>query len=294
MKIGKAEILDTWLDFCQYWRMAHSKNIDGQIFLWRMAYMGNYPELLSKQIESYERDGLSWTEIAKEIFPLFSSRFPLMQKARNNILRLCKNVYLKAVKNLKLDFDVTFVIYVGVGCGAGWATTYNGKPAVLLGLENIAEERWHTQRKLKGLIAHEVGHLAHMSWRGEQQIFEEAEKDPILQLYTEGFAQRCEHIILEKETWHMAQDREWLYWCKRHKHWLAKEFLNRIERQEQAKEFFGSWFSIQGKKQTGYFLGHEFIRALEKTRGLKETALLKAREVRKLEMKFLKALANKV
>jgi hypothetical protein len=119
MKMRKAEILDTWLDFCRYWRMAHSKNIDKQIFLWRTAYMGNYPELLGKQIESYELDGLNWTEIAKEIFPLFSSRFPLMQKARNNILRLCKNVYLKAVKNLKLDFDVTFVIYVGVGCGAG-------------------------------------------------------------------------------------------------------------------------------------------------------------------------------
>jgi hypothetical protein len=66
------------------------------------------------------------------------------------------------------------------------------------------------------------------------------------------------------------------------KHWLAMEFLNRIERQEQAKEFLGSWFSIQGKKQTGYFLGHEFIRALEKTRGLKETALLKPKRFKNL------------
>jgi len=292
MEMGKAEILDTWLDFSRYWRIAHSKNIDEQILLWQTIYMGNYPELLNKQIENYERERINWTGIAKEIFPLFPSFFPLMQKARNNILHLCGEVYSKAVENLKVDFDVTFVIYVGVGCGAGWATTYNGKSAVLLGLENIAEEKWHTQRKLKGLIAHEVGHLVHMSWRGEQQIFEEAEKDPTSQLYIEGFAQRCEHIILEKETWHMAKNREWLNWCKRHKRLLAKEFLKRIERQEQAKEFFGSWFSIRGKKQTGYFLGHEFIRALEKAMCLKEVALLKAEDVRKLGMKFLKALAN--
>jgi hypothetical protein len=90
----------------------------------------------------------------------------------------------------------------------------------------------------------------------------------------------------------MAKNREWLNWCKKHKHRLAKEFLNRIKRQEQAKEFFGSWFSIRGKKQTGYFLGHEFIRALEKAMCLKEVALLKAEDVRKLGIKFLKALAN--
>jgi hypothetical protein len=73
---------------------------------------------------------------------------------------------------------------------------------------------------------------------------------------------------------------------------VGKGILERIERQEQAKEFFGSWFSIRGKKQTGYFLGHEFIRALEKAICLKEVALLKAEEVKKLGMKFLKALAN--
>jgi hypothetical protein len=48
------------------------------------------------------------------------------------------------------------------------------------------------------------------------------------------------------------------------------------------KHFFGSWFGIQGKSQTGYFLGHEFIRELEKSYSLKETALLNVEKVKKL------------
>jgi hypothetical protein len=86
----------------------------------------------------------------------------------------------------------------------------------------------------------------------------------------------------------MAQNRGWLPWCRRHKGWLAREFLRRVEVQAQTEEFFGSWFSIRGKKQTGYFLGHEFIYELEKMMGLREIALLKGEDVRKLGMKFLK------
>ncbi|MEM3770284.1 MAG: hypothetical protein QXG76_03760 [Candidatus Bathyarchaeia archaeon] len=290
--MGQAEILDTWLDFSRYWRLARFRTLDEQILLWQTAYMENYPELLRKQVKNYEQEGLKWKDVARKIFPSFQNRFRLMRKARNNILRLYENVYLKAVENLGIEFDVIFIVYVGVGCGAGWADLHEGKPAVLLGLENVAEERWHTRRKLEGLMAHEIGHLTHMFWRGEQQLFEEAEGNPLLQLYVEGFAQRCEHIVLGKETWHMAQDREWLSWCKKHKRWLAKEFLNRVKAQAQTREFFGSWFSIKDKKQTGYFLGHEFIHALEKARDLKEIALLKSENVQKLGIKFLERLAE--
>lgn len=255
--------------------------------------MEKYPELLSKQLHAYEEDKLDWNEIAKKIFTSLPNRFMLMQKARDNIIHIYKHVYSKAVENLKLNFNITFVVYVGVGCGAGWATTYNGQPAILLGLENIAEEKWHTQQKLKGLISHEIGHLIHMKWRNEWKVFEEAEHDPIFRLYSEGFAQRCEHIILGKETWHLAENRKWLSWCQQHKSWLAEEFLKRIESETSVKEFFGSWFSIQGKRQTGYFLGHDFIHALEDTYSLREIALLKEDDVRKLGLQYLKALSGK-
>jgi len=293
MKIGHCEILDTYPDFLDYWMRASSKNLNEQIKLWQNFYMRKYSELLKKQVQNYEEENRDWRAVAKKIFPKLLQRFQLLKKARDNILRICEPIYAKASNMLKLDFDVFFVIYVGVGCGAGWATTYNGQPAVLLGLENIVEEKWHTKNKLEGLISHEIGHLAHMKWQNGWEKFEKAEQDPLFRLYSEGFAQRCEHKILERETWHMAQDKEWLVWCKQNKSWLAKEFLKRLEKQVSVNDFFGSWFNIRGRKQTGYFLGHAFIRELEKTCSLREIALFNVEKVRALEIQYLKSISSK-
>jgi len=293
MKMERCGILDTYQDFLAYWMRASFKNLDEQIKLWQTFYMKKYSELLNKQVQNYEEENMDWREVAKKIFPKLPQRFQLLRTARNNILGICESIYMKASKMLKLNFSILFVIYVGVGCGAGWATTYNGKPAVLLGLENIAEEKWHTKNKLEGLISHEIGHLAHMKWRNEWEKFEKAEQDPLFQLYSEGFAQRCEHKILGRETWHMAQDKEWLVWCEQNKSWLAKEFLRRLEKQVSVNDFFGSWFNIQGRKQTGYFLGHAFIRELEKTYGLREIALFNVEKVRALGIQYLKSTDNK-
>lgn len=288
MKMGKCEILDTYQDFLAYWMRARFKNLNEQTRLWQTSYMKKYPELLSKQVQNYEEENIDWQDIAKKVFPKLPQRFQLMRKARDTILHLYTPVYAKSQENLRLDFDIVFVIYVGIGCGAGWATTYNGQPTVLLGLENIAEQKWHTKNKLEGLISHEIGHLAHMKWRDEWEIFEKAEQDPLFQLYSEGFAQRCEHVTLGRETWHMVQDREWLLWCEQHKGWLAKEFLKRLEKQASVNDFFGSWFNIQSKTQTGYFLGHAFICELEKTYSLREIALFNVEKVRKLGIRYLK------
>jgi len=293
MKKTCCKILDTYGDFLAYWKKACQKGIDGQIELWRSSYMGKYPELLTKQVKSYGEMNVSWQEIAQKLFPQVPNKLRLMRKARENILDLCKTVCMKASEKLGLDFNITFVIYVGIGCGAGWATTYDAQAAVLLGLENIAEERWHGKNKLKGLLSHEIGHLVHMKWRNEWESFEQAELDPFFRLYSEGFAQRCEHLILGRETWHMAPDEEWLSWCRRHKRFLAKEFLKRLEKHAAMNDFFGSWFNILGKKQTGYFLGHAFICELKSSFNLREIALLSLEKVRKLGAEYLKSVADR-
>lgn len=139
MKRGLGQILDTYQDFLAYWMHARFKGIDEQIELWQSYYMKKYSELLEKQVFSYEVEKLNWREIAKKIFSMLPHRFELMRKARDNILATYESICAKASKRLGLDFNVIFVIYVGVGCGAGWATTYKRQPAVLMGLENIAE-----------------------------------------------------------------------------------------------------------------------------------------------------------
>jgi hypothetical protein len=256
--------------------------LERQIELWHRFYETHYPELLEKQLQDYASQGIDWQKVATErIFPHLKERMLRMAEAWQGLRKLCGPVYERAVRVLSVDLDVTFVIYVGLGCGAGWATRYQGKPACLFGLETIAELGWHTPKRLEGLIAHELGHLIHEAWRGEGEL-EKLEEDPWFRLYSEGFAQRLEHVILGQESWHQAQDESWLSWCQEHRAELAEAFYERAVTGKSIREFFGSWFEFQGKRQIGYFLGHEFIRWLQRERGLglQEIARLPLEEIR--------------
>ena len=257
--------------------------------MWKVDYMRKYPELLEKQVKDYEEMKIDSQVVAKKTMLLLPQRLMLMQRARENILQVCNPIYSEAVERLNLDFGITFVIYVGIGCGAGWATRYGSQPAILLGLESIAEEKWHTKTKLEGMMCHEIGHLAHMKWRDEWESFDEDCDNPFFRLYAEGFATRCEQLILRDNSWHMAPNRRWLSWCQHHKGWLAREFLTRLENRASLNDFFGSWFSIQGKKQTGYFLGRAFICELEKIYAWRRIALLDFKNVRRLGEEYLKS-----
>lgn len=148
------------------------------------------------------------------------------------------------------------------------------------------EEGWHAARQLRGLVAHELGHLAHMTWRGEWEEFAESERAPLFLLYSEGFAVRCEEAILGAAG-HLAQDEEWSAWCETHRAVLAAEFLRRLDSGQGVRDFFGSWREIQGHRQTGYFLGRAFIRDLERGQTLGDVACMPAPGVRALAHRFL-------
>lgn len=121
MKSFKPKIVDTYEDFLIYWSSANSAPLDQQIELWQASYMAKYSALLEKQIQNYDEENLDWREIAKEkVFPNLPERLPLMREARKNILSVYKPVCMKAHQKGELDFAMTFVIYVGVGCGASW------------------------------------------------------------------------------------------------------------------------------------------------------------------------------
>jgi hypothetical protein len=175
---------------------------------------------------------------------------------------------------LGFESDTVFVIHVGIGCGAGWVTSYQGNTAILFGLENIAECGWSEPPALTGLVAHEIGHLAHFHWRARHGM--PLGSGPWWQIYEEGFAQRCEHLILGADSWHMngAREGDWLAWCQANKRWLSAEFLRVAGEGGSVRPFFGSWYDIQGQSQTGYYLGHELMRELESSLEIREIALL--------------------
>ena len=269
------EVLDTFSSFLSVWDEVRCDSVSAQVEAWLEGYMSSYPELLQKQQDDYAGLNEDWRLTASErIFPALPERLEAMQTARDNLLSACNVVYERCQQAIHFERDLVCVIYVGLGCGAGWANEYDGKPAILFGLENIAEEGWQEQDALEGLAAHELGHLVHFEWRKQADIT--PEDNYWWQLYTEGFAQRCESMILGKASWHMQTDPEmgWRKWCEQNIGWLAAEFLRRVDQGEDMRPFFGSWFDLRGQKQTGYFLGHELIRTLQKKMSLQEVALL--------------------
>lgn len=274
------QIIDAFGAFLSFWEHAQTQPLVGQIEAWSVHYISQWPELRQKLIECYAEEGEDWRAIARgHVFPFLSERLPTMHTAHSNLLSLCADLYKRCQQALGFDSDLVCVIYVGIGCGAGWATTYGGDPAILFGLENIAEEGWQEQETLAGLMAHELGHLVHFHWRARAGLAQAGMTDgegPWWQLYTEGFAQWCEHLIQAK-SWHMQKsaDDAWQKWCRANLSWLAAEFLRRVDAGQDIRPFFGSWHDLRGYKQTGYFLGHELVKALQAQATLHEVALLR-------------------
>ena len=267
-------IVDAFPAFLEFWPTIRHKIIDEQIDAWATIYMARWPELLAMQKACYAEDGEDWRQIAREmVFPHLAGRLAGMEEAHGHLLTLCEPIYARSQRILGFGSDMVAVIYAGIGCGAGWVTTYQGMPAILFGLENVAEEGWTGSEVLTGLIAHEIGHVAHHHWRQQRSLPNGS--GSWWQLYTEGFAQRCEHVILEGDSWHMARRMEgWHDWCQANEGWLAAEFLRAVDGGESLRPFFGSWYDIQGQSQTGYYLGHELIRELESSMEIREIALL--------------------
>lgn len=275
--MASPSIIDTYPAFLSFWEQAHLEPLERQIECWASEYLSPWPELLAKQQADYASQHLDWRQIARErVFPFLSERLPAMTEARENLLKICPPLYHKAQQVLAFEAETTFVIYVGIGCGAGWVTTFQGTPAILFGLENIAECGWSDADSITGLVAHELGHVVHYAWRAQHGLSEGV--GAWWQLYSEGFAQRCEQVILGDDNyWHESsntEDDNWFEWCQNHRGWLASEFLRLVQEGQPVHQFFGSWYDIEGYSQCGYFLGHEVIKELEASASLREIACL--------------------
>jgi hypothetical protein len=285
-------VLDTFPLFTRLWAEGRGAPVDEQIDRWLFGYAAAYPELVALQQEDYARQGLDWRQIARErVFPFLAARLPAMRRAHRSLLAVLEPSYARAMRALEIDLPIVFVIHVGIGCGAGWATSYTGGPAVLFGLENIAESGWTDRRTLASLVTHEVAHLAHAHWRRQAGFPPGA--GPWWQLIEEGFAQRCEMRVLGRGSRRRGgSDRSWLAWCRRHRAHLAREWLRAVDAGEPVYRFFGSWLEIRGHPETGYFLGEEVVALWERELSLPTIAALPLDEIERcarLEMESFAA-----
>ena len=271
------EVVDTYPKFLEVWPELQTAELSETPDIW-LSYMRQYPELLQKQLDTYAERGYDWRQVAVEhVFPYLKERFCRMDAAHAAIPDVLEETINRSHARFSFPEQFVVVIYTGIGCGAGWAATYAGKPAILLGLENIAECGWHTPPLLTGLVAHELGHLFHQQAR--KDLPDKPVKPQNWDLYEEGFAQRFESWLAGKDTFHMAQgvnEAGWLDWCSSHKSYLAGLYLERVKNNEPDNDFYGNWLNIDGRKCTGHYLGHELIRYLEQNRSIPEIARLGA------------------
>ena len=270
-------LIDTFPEFESFWAEARAWPPAAQIDGWATRYLAPWPELLHKQQADYAGQGLDWRQVAGErVFPFLDERLPAMAQARQAVLASLEVMERQVGEHpeLGLDFDVGVVIYVGIGCGAGWATGYGGGPACLFGLEALAECGWTWPKPVAELFAHELGHLVHQRWRVQAGLAS-GEGDPLWPVYEEGFAQRFGHLMVGYDSWHQQVGHEgWLAWCQANRSRLAAQLLAAVDENRPLTPFFGSWYNIEGHSECGYFLGHEIIAAWQAALHMREIALL--------------------
>jgi len=277
------EVLDTFPAFRRFWGSARGLPIRRQLDGWRDDYLQPWPELAKKQIANYADEGIDWRRIARDrVFPTLDERLPTMERVRDQLRRAIPVAVRRCREKLGMSFPVTFVIHVGIGCGAGWATTFRGNSAVLFGVENAAEHEWSDRETAVALVEHELAHLVHDDWRRRARA--DARGSPTglwWQLYEEGFATRCEFLLGTIGLHHSTRrGRDWVGWCRENRGRLAARLLRAAQSKRSLRRFFGSWYDVDGYTETGYFLGSEVIRDWESRFTLRQIAGWNAREIR--------------
>ena len=242
----------------------------------------NYTEKISPELYEKLRTDSSGYDFEQEVLPVLEQAMKERDKlARiNDSFSQVINVSLANVKEIICtEFPVKIVLYLGLCNGAGWATTLDGEPTILLGVEKMIELDWCDEVSVGGLVYHELGHIWHEAVGTMNQPTNSVQEKYIAQLYQEGIAMYFEKLCVGVFiTLHGSEDSWWL-WCTDHKQVLNQEYLRRLRENACAQDFFGDWCSYLGKSNIGYFLGYEFIACLAKKYSLLELANLDIKTV---------------
>ena len=210
-------------------------------------------------------DDIACYRFEEEILPVVQNvcaSWEELEFAHSSFQSAAAKISEQLTQKFHTDLDVCVVFYLGLCSGAGWATTLNGKPAVLLGAEKILELKWVDPDRMFALIAHEIGHIWHRAMGGAFGQAGAAEDKAVFQLYSEGVAVWFEQCLYGQDDFYLENHDGWLDWCTAHHAEIKREFWRRIRQKESVQIFFGDWARYRGYSDVGYYLGSRFVRWL--------------------------------
>lgn len=253
-----------------------------------MSVWRKYAGEISKELPTKCENDAKEYDFNKSVLPVLEAALneEIIDFVSKNFQNVVETLNANVSKLFDAEPDINIILYLGLCNGAGWATTLDGKNTVLLGIEKIIELNWGDEINMRALILHEIGHLWHKT-NGKLYIpdFTKRRK-AIQQLYLEGVAMVCEHILCgDDEFYHQNKD-GWLEWCYKNENRIKREYLRRLDEKESVQDFFGDWCSYNGHSDVGYFLGCRFVRYLMKTHSLKEIANMKYGGLNKAFVEF--------
>lgn len=238
--------------------------------------------------EKCEQDSEQY-DFKKEVVPVVNDVFRKKGaacQANASFLAVTKQLSRNTHRLFQNEMDMDIILYLGLCNGAGWATTLDGRDAVLLGIEKIIELNWQSESSMQALLFHELGHIWHKTYGVFHPETHTAGENTLVQLYQEGIAMVCEQILCQNDCYYHQNQEGWLEWCTANQAEIKQEYLYRIDHNISAQGFFGDWCQFKGHSDVGYYLGCEFIKYLQQKYSLVEIANLKISQLYQLFKTF--------
>lgn len=201
----------------------------------------------------------------KDFLPVLNAVYhaPLLGKLHDSFRRATENLNERIRSSFGRELDADIVLYLGLCNAAGWVTEIGGKDTVLLGVEKILELGWVEPESMYGLIYHELGHIYHAQYGVLHRESEDARKNFIWQLFTEGIAMYFEQICVGDPGFYHQDVNGWKEWCARNFNQILKDFDEDISDTGRFEQrYFGDQCDYHGFGDVGYYLGTMFVRYL--------------------------------
>lgn len=255
----------------------HIKDTSGKIFscykdgkfdleLWSNYMDENLPNLKEMILEDIKPSLDSGLNFEKDYLPVLNA-VVLEKEALKTLIqsfnRVTDDLEDRVKKNFHRSINAKIILYLGLCNGAGWVMEYEDKSLLLLGIEKIIELKWNDISSMTGLIYHELGHIYQSIYGVLNRDFEKNSERFLWQLFTEGIAMVFEQILVGDFNYFHQDKDGWADWCKDNLGEILVSFKKDLPNMSfENQRYFGDWVEFQGRPDTGYYLGADFVRKI--------------------------------